>query len=903
MTVFMYPTPDEKPWPTLGPFVCDFIEDNLCFGPGDLLGSPVTLSDELRAWICKMYEVEPPYVTTGRGHSRRRRKNPRAGRRRFQRCVLSLRKGSSKTEIAAWIAACELHPDGPVRCAGFDGNQPIPCGVRDPYIPMISYTEEQTEELAYGALRRIIEESRVSGDFDIGLNRIMRARGDGKAEAVTASPNARDGARTTWQHADEALALDTPLPTPGGWTTMEKVQVGDLLFGRDGQLCRVLGKSDVHYGRPCYRVAFEDGTSVIADANHLWMARRTGGCGHGRGCRCWRAQGWGVRRTADMLDVIVHDGPRPRFRYHVPVAQAIQTPEVQLPVDPYVLGVWLGDGDSENAMISAAFSDAVEMAGALKDCGYAVTTNAQRTSMRMYVTGPDSRSGRRGLSVVGKLRALGLLRNKHVPDLYLRSGVKQRLALMQGLMDSDGHVSKRGDCTFVNTNQALIGGFVELARSLGLVPSVHWREDDRKSSYLRVAKVGFQSDLSMPVFRLTRKRDRLRTRRQPRHDRLAIVSIDRVDSVPVQCVKVDAPDSLYLAGVGMVPTHNTHRLILDGLKRAWTVMLANLAKRPMADPWALETTTAPEPGADSVAEGTMRYAYDMAEKAGNSRARLFFYHRQASDKHDLDTDEGLRSAIVEASGPYIAKWSDIDRIMETFREPDADLPYLERVWLNRPVQAAGLAFDVERWQELAQPDHVVPNGALITLGFDGSRYDDATALVATEVETGFQWPLGIWARPPQQAEWEVPVLEVDGIVDDAFSRWEVVRMYCDPPKWEGWIATWAGRYGDKRVVEWWTNRRKPMAYALRAFKGAVRAGEVIHNGDRTLETHIANCRRLYTKLTDDEGKQLWILRKERPDSPKKIDAAMAAVLSWEARIDAVADGLLVGVGEVGIDFI
>ena len=550
MTTFIYPAPDKKPWPTLGLFVCEFIEENLCYGPGDLLGHPVTLSDELRGWICKMYEVEPPYVVTGKGKNRRRRKNPRVGKRRFQRCVLSLRKGSCKTEIAAWLAACELHPDGPVRCAGFDKDEPIPRPVTDPYIPMISYTEEQTEDRAYGALRRILEESRIASDFDIGLDRIVRAQGDGKAEAVSASPNARDGARTTFQHADE-----------------------------------------------------------------------------------------------------------------------------------------------------------------------------------------------------------------------------------------------------------------------------------------------------------------------------------------------------------------THRFLLDGLKRAWTVMLANLAKRPMADPWALETTTAPEPGADSVAEGTMRYAYEMAEKDGRSRARLFFYHRQAADKHNLDTDEGLRDAVVEASGPYIVKWSDIDRIVETFREPDADQPYLERVWLNRPVQAAGIAFDVERWQELAQPDHVVPDGAPITMGFDGSRYDDATALVATEIETGFQWPLGIWQRPPQQVDWEVPVLEVDGIVEDAFERWEVFRMYCDPPKWEGWIATWAGRHGDKVVVEWWTNRRKPMAYSLRAFKGAVRAGEVIHNGNRILETHIANSRRLYTQLTDDEGQRLWILRKERPDSPKKIDAAMAAVLSWEARTDAVADGLLVGADDLGISIL
>ena len=550
MTTFLYPAPDKKPWPTLGPYLCDFIEDNLCHGPGDLLGDPVTLDDEQRAWIYRLYEVEPPYVVTGKGRGRRRRKNPRAGQRRFQRCALSLRKGSNKTEFAAWIAACELHPEGPVRCAGFDRDQPIPRPVRDPYIPMISYTEEQTEELAYGALRRLLEESRIASDFDIGLDRIIRARGDGKAEAVSASPNARDGARTTFEHADE-----------------------------------------------------------------------------------------------------------------------------------------------------------------------------------------------------------------------------------------------------------------------------------------------------------------------------------------------------------------THRFLLDGLKRAWTVMLANLAKRPMADPWALETTTAPEPGADSVAEGTMRYAYEMAEKNGSGRARLFFFHRQASDKHDLDTDEGLRNAVVEASGPYIVQWSDVDRIAESFREPDADLPYLERVWLNRPVQAAGIAFDIERWNELAKPDHVVPDGALITLGFDGSRYDDATALVGTEVETGFQWPLGIWQHPPQSVDWEVPVLEVDGVVEDTFERWEVIRMYCDPPKWEGWIATWAGRYGDKRVVEWWTNRRKPMAYSLRAFRTAMRAGEISHNGDPVLMSHVANARRLYTQLIDDEGKKLWILRKERPDSPKKIDGAMAAILSWEARTDAVADGLLVGAGDLGISIL
>lgn len=533
----MCPPPDDDPWPTLGPFVCDFIEENLCHGPGDLLGRPVVLSEEHLAWFYRMYEVEPPLIVTRKRQVISRSRNPRAGRRRFQRCALSLRKGSAKTEMAAWLAICELHPDGPVRCDGFESTRglprPVPRGVSDPYIPMISSTEEQTEELAYGALRRILEEVPIGRDFDIGLERVLRIDGAGKAEAVSASPNARDGARTTFEHCDES-----------------------------------------------------------------------------------------------------------------------------------------------------------------------------------------------------------------------------------------------------------------------------------------------------------------------------------------------------------------HRLVLPNQRRAWTVMLANLAKRPLADPWALETTTAPEPGGGSVAEDTMEYARAVASgKAKNSR--LFFYHRQAREDHDISTAAGLKAAVVEASGPYVVKWSDVSRIMAAFEEPGADRPYLERVWLNRLVQSSGRAFDISAWRAL-RSDFRVPDGEAITLGFDGSRFDDATALVATHLGTGFQWPVGIWERPLTQSDWEVPVGEVDGAINDAFERWHVCRMYADPPKWETWIAQWAGQFGEKRVVEWWTNRRKPMAYAIRSFIGAMTAGELTHDGDALLDAHVGNARQQQTNLVDEQGKPLWILRKERPDSPHKIDGAMAAILSWEARNDALA---------------
>src|SRR5690554_5600210 len=124
MAVLMVPPiEDGEHWPSLGGQVCDWIEDNLVFGPGDLRGEPAMLDDEKRALIWRMYEVYPP-------------EHPQAGRRRFKRVALVLPKGTAKTELGAWIAATELHPSAPVRTIGWDDDgEPIGGPVTDPYIP------------------------------------------------------------------------------------------------------------------------------------------------------------------------------------------------------------------------------------------------------------------------------------------------------------------------------------------------------------------------------------------------------------------------------------------------------------------------------------------------------------------------------------------------------------------------------------------------------------------------------------------------------------------------------------------------------------------------------------------------------------------------------------------------
>ncbi len=197
------PALEEEPWPTLGPEVCAWIEACLVHGPGDVLGERVTLTDEERAFIWRAYEVYP------RGHEM-------AGRRRFKRVVYSRRKGCRKTELAAWLAIAEMDPTAPVRCDGWrkgpDGWAPVGRPVTDPYIPMVAVTEEQTDDLAYGAVYSILTQDSCGlvDDYDVGLDRILHKRAPGKIQALASSPSARDGARTSFQHFDETHLFTSP---------------------------------------------------------------------------------------------------------------------------------------------------------------------------------------------------------------------------------------------------------------------------------------------------------------------------------------------------------------------------------------------------------------------------------------------------------------------------------------------------------------------------------------------------------------------------------------------------------------------------------------------------------------------------------------------------------------------
>lgn len=333
----------------------------------------------------------------------------------------------------------------------------------------------------------------------------------------------------------------------------------------------------------------------------------------------------------------------------------------------------------------------------------------------------------------------------------------------------------------------------------------------------------------------------------------------------------------------------THRLTLPNQVQAYETMEANLPKRPLDDPWSLGVTTAGVPGGGSVAEKDKDEAEAIA-RGEVEDPELFYFHREASPEHDLSTLKGRIEAVREASGPAVAEWSDLRGIAKQWDRPGADLRYLERTWLNRWTQADAQAFDVKAWKENARPGFIPAKGAGVTIGIDGSRWKDTTAIVVTDIIARTQHAYAIWI--PDE-ETPVSLEEVDARMSEAFTRWNVVRLYGDPAMgFDRLIADWAGRYGPKRAVPFETDSRGRLrtAYMSRRYAQAITSGECLNDGDPTMADHIGHAQRRDARVVDEEGKPMWSMTKERHDSPNKIDYAMAGGLSWQAALDAIAQG-------------
>lgn len=335
------------------------------------------------------------------------------------------------------------------------------------------------------------------------------------------------------------LADDTPILTPKGWTTHGALEVGDEVFAPDGTPTRIVSTTR-YASRPILRVHFEDGSHIDASDSHDWVVRS-------RELRKPRNEHKPpIKLTTAELHAeqrVPNGGERTIRNWTVDLAEPLRLPVVGLPLDPYLLGLWLGDGSTNQAIFTGV--DGLEKAFA--ESGFKLTKLKNRPSW--YVRG-----------FLPTLRTVGILGNKHVPGAYKRASAPQRLAVLRGLMDTDGRCTVRGRASFTNTSYRLALDVAELARSLGQKVRVTERRATLHGKDCGPCWV-VQWASPLECFGLARKNRRIRQARRKKanaHRRIAIERIERREPASTQCIEVEHESHLYLAGESLIPTHNSH---------------------------------------------------------------------------------------------------------------------------------------------------------------------------------------------------------------------------------------------------------------------------------------------------------------------------------------------------------
>ncbi len=331
----------------------------------------------------------------------------------------------------------------------------------------------------------------------------------------------------------KGLSLDTPIPTPSGWSNMGDLRVGDEVFAADGSVCRVTAKSSVHW-KDCYRMTFDDQTSIVCDHDHLWSTRSGV---HGSVTAK-------VITTADIAQTL--RGSNGRRQHRITMPGPLQLPPAALPIDPYVLGVWLGDGSAAAGRVTKPDIELFDLVSAR---GYSYSPPAG--------SDPAKCPTRTIYGLQKQLREAGLLGHKHIPDDYLRSSIGQRLDLIRGLMDTDGTWNRvRNSVVFSSVDKALAIQVQELALSLGERATFHEYRASGFGKSLTAYRVDRNPQRYNP-FALSRKADAVTMKGSVRSRQRVVHSCDQTVTVPTQCIQVDSVDSSYLCGEQMVPTHNT----------------------------------------------------------------------------------------------------------------------------------------------------------------------------------------------------------------------------------------------------------------------------------------------------------------------------------------------------------
>lgn len=352
----------------------------------------------------------------------------------------------------------------------------------------------------------------------------------------------------------------------------------------------------------------------------------------------------------------------------------------------------------------------------------------------------------------------------------------------------------------------------------------------------------------------------------------------------------------------------THLFNTPILRTMYATSTRNLPKRQaVGEPWFLETTTMFAPGEESVAEATFELVQQI-EEGKHKRPKILFDHRY-SDLKDLSNDEeladALRDAYGEASNHNPHGWLNVEDFIDAIHNSrDANTASHHRYYLNAlversdsswltPADLAAITLPRTDADGTVHAPRVVQYGEQITLGFDGALKHDATALMACCVSDGYMFKIRVEEIPdgPEAVGWHVDQSAFDAAVARTFEQFEVVGFFADPPYWETYLEKWEKEFGDRLLVKsgaasaikFYTAQEVKMSRALDRWHTAITTESCSITADSVIKRHLLNANKW-------EKRGGVVIGKQTKNSPRKIDAAVAATLAFEARAQFLANG-------------
>lgn len=334
----------------------------------------------------------------------------------------------------------------------------------------------------------------------------------------------------------KALDIETDIPTIDGWKKMKDIAVGDTVFDMNGTPTKVIFKSETHF-KPTYRITFSDHSTVDACEDHIWYGYDY----HGTNKYRKELREYTTKQIAET-GVMLYNSEH-EYRYAVPLTKPVQYTEKQLLIDPYVLGLWLGDGSSQSGCLTMLEDDFDSIKHLIP----------YEYSIKRYDNKNDKILTIRIRGLCTKLRELNVLNNKHIPLDYMQGSEKQRRALLAGLLDTDGAVNGFSvSFTQAIHREDLIRQVQELVHSLGYKTSDYtYTNTQFPSITLRFTST------DIPSFNLPRKAAKQKIAETTKSQKKQIVKIEQIETKPTQCIQVDSITKTFLCTRSYTVTHNT----------------------------------------------------------------------------------------------------------------------------------------------------------------------------------------------------------------------------------------------------------------------------------------------------------------------------------------------------------